>query len=133
VTFDGEDGSTTFDANEQDGVTVSSPDGTFRLGAGDLPVWVPRPDGVETQATYSTTQAGTTSGTFLLTGRPPADILSYYRETLPGLGYSLESSSDVDGLAEQLVFADSASGRRLTLTSTAGQDAVAVSYEGSTE
>lgn len=130
VTFQGENGTTTFDSGEE-GVSVTSPDGTFQLGGGDLPPWVPRPDGVETQASFTNTAAdGQVSGTFTLTGRAPAEVLAFYRETLPAQGYTLESSSNVSGVMESLVFANSATDRRISLLSSADQGTVAVTYEG---
>jgi hypothetical protein len=131
VTFQGEDGTTTFDTGGEEGVSVSSPDGTFQLGGGDLPPWVPRPDGVETQASFTNTGAdGQVSGTFTLTGRAPAEVTAFYRETLPAQGYALESSSNVSGVMESLVYANSSTNRRISVVSSPDQGTVAVTYEG---
>ncbi|HUP24438.1 MAG TPA: hypothetical protein VNB06_16020 [Thermoanaerobaculia bacterium] len=130
VSFEGAEGTTTFEADGEQGVSVTSADGTFRLGAGgDLPAWVPLPDGVEAQAAYTSTRDGKSSGTFTVTGSTAAEVLAFYQQTLPDRGYVLESSSSVSGLAEHLVFGDAASGRQITITSTSGQDGVAVSYQ----
>jgi hypothetical protein len=130
VTFETEEGTTTLESGGEEGLSVTSPDGTFRVGGGaDLPAWVPLPEGVETQAAFTSTRQGETSGTFTLTGRPAEEILAYYRDALPGRGYVLESSSSVSGMAEQLVFANAADGRRITITSTTTDGAVAVTFE----
>jgi hypothetical protein len=130
VTFQGEEGTTTFDTSEE-GVTVTSPEGTLQIGGGDLPSWVPRPDGVETQATFSSTaEGGQVTGTFTLSGRAPAEVVAFYRETLPAQGYTLESSTNVSGVMESLVFASSSTDRRISVVSSPDQGTVAVTYEG---
>ncbi len=89
----------TFEAGEKDkaGVTVTSKEGTTRLGTGaaaePLPSWVPAYPGVQAGGVMSNkTAAGVEGMITFTTSHPSGEVLDFYEADLKGKGFKVERS-----------------------------------------
>jgi hypothetical protein len=93
----------TFDAGEKDkgGLTVTTKEGTTRIGAGaageELPSWIPALPGAKpTGVMSSKTATGQTGVVTFAVSTPVEQVLDFYETALKGKGFAVERS-DVKG------------------------------------
>lgn len=100
-------------------LSVQSPDGTVKLGAGagKAPSWVPVYPGTSMTGTFSAQSADGEQGTFSFkSADAPAKVIAFYQEQLKAGGYSVSQMTNDQG---GMVSGGSADGKR-SLTVTVG-------------
>ncbi len=132
---DGQRNTMTIGADEE-GIVMTSPDGTARIGGGgaDYPSWVPVPSGISPESNFSASQTGGRVGMFSFEPTGSIDeAIAFYKRELESAGYTLETASiNASGSRQETIAATNASESRtinVMANESAGKRQVVIQYE----
>ncbi len=85
--------------DEGGGVAVSTADGTARFGAGgEVPAWVPRPEGASLEVVFSASSPDGETGAFQVRGDSVDAVAAQWKKLLMDAGFTIETEMSQAGL-----------------------------------
>lgn len=131
IRVDGSDSGVVIDAGDDqvrfgaspdgDGVTVDTSQGSATFGTGsDVPSWVPLPEGLSPEVTFSASSGDSETGAFQVEGSSLDALAQQWKDLLVEAGYSIETEFSSGGArpTKMLVGKLESEGRQVSVTVT---------------
>jgi hypothetical protein len=117
---------TTTGEGSNGGIEVKSSEGTMKLGARSdkAPAWVPAYPGSSPQNTYSATNAGEQTGSFMFTTSDAAEkVIAFYGDTLKAHGFTVSNmTSNSEGKTGGMVTGEDKANKRTVMATIGTED-----------